>query len=190
RARDRQSALTAEIALALNEATDVPAMAQKCCAILLKYLEAAFVRLWILPEGGHTLELQASAGMYTRLNGKYSRIPVGHFRVGLIAQERTPILINNVIGDSRIPDQDWARREGMVAFAGHPILIGDHLLGVVAFFAQHPLEPDVISLLGPVSDALALGIQRLLTEQERDQLLVREREARAEAEAAVHVSEE
>jgi PAS domain S-box-containing protein len=190
RARDRQSALTAEIALALNEATDVAAMAQKCCTILLKYLEAAFVRLWTLPEGSDTLELRASAGMYTRLNGQYSRIPVGHFRVGLIAQERTPILINNVIGDSRIPDQDWARREGMVAFAGHPILIGDRLLGVVAFFAQHPLEPDVISLLGLVSDALALGIQRLLTEEERDRLLVREQEARAEAETAVRISEE
>jgi PAS domain S-box-containing protein len=190
RASDRQSALTAQIALALNECVALPAMAQKCCEILVRHLDAAFVRLWTLPEGGDTLELRASAGMYTRLNGRYSRIPVGHFRVGMIAAEQRPLLINQVIGDPRIPDQDWARKEGIVAFAGHPLICGDRVLGVVALFAQHPLEPEVISLLAPCSDAIALGIQRQLMEEERDRLLVREHEARAEAEAAVRVLEE
>jgi PAS domain S-box-containing protein len=190
RASDRQSALTAQIALALNEAVALPAMGQKCCEILVKHLDAAFVRLWTLPEGDDTLELRASAGMYTRLNGRYSRIPVGHFRVGMIASERQPLLINQVIGDPRIPDQEWARKEGMVAFAGHPLVCGNRLLGVVALFAQHPLESEVISLLAACSDAIALGIQRQLTETDRDRLLVREREARAEAEGAVRVLEE
>jgi PAS domain S-box-containing protein len=177
RVSHRQSALTAQIALALNEPADLSAMAQRCCAILVKQLEAAFVRLWTLPEEGQVLELRASAGMYTRLNGRYNRIPLGHFRVGLVAQERRPTLINNVIGDPRIHDQEWARREGMVAFAGQPLICGDRLLGVLGLFAQRSLEPEVISLLGPISDAIALGIQRKFTEAEL-------RQTKAEADRA------
>ena len=71
-------------------------------------------------RGGDVLELRASAGMYTHLDGAHARVPVGQFKIGPIAQERRPHLTNAVLGDPRVPDQDWAEREGMVAFAGYP----------------------------------------------------------------------
>ena len=166
RARDRRTALVAEVGLALNEAPDLTAMAQRACEILHRHLDAAFVRLWMLPAGSQVLELRGSAGMYTRLNGRYGRIQVGEFRVGLIAQERRPLLINRVVGDERIPDQDWARQEGMVAFAGHPLMCADQLVGVLALFAKRALEPEVIELLAVVSDAIALGLRRKLTDEQ------------------------
>jgi len=77
-------------------------------------------RIWCLPPGKDVLELQASAGMYTHLDGPHSRISVGRFKIGQIAHERQPLLTNEVSDDPRISDPDWARREGMVAFCRLP----------------------------------------------------------------------
>lgn len=81
-------------------------------------LDAAFARIWTFNEADDVLELQASAGIYTHLDGAHSRVPVGKFKIGLIAEEREPHLTNSVVGDARVGDQEWAKREGMVAFAG------------------------------------------------------------------------
>ena len=79
-------------------------------------------------------------------------------KVGLIAQERRPHLTNNVLGDSRIGDQEWAKRDGMVAFAGYPLLIGERVIGVMALFARKPLSVLVTEAMGAVADTLALGV--------------------------------
>ena len=77
--------------------------------------------------------------MYTHLDGAHGRVPVGKFKIGLIAAERRPHLTNSVAGDPRVGDQEWARREGMVAFAGYPLLVEGRLVGVLSMFARAPL---------------------------------------------------
>jgi signal transduction histidine kinase/CheY-like chemotaxis protein len=92
-------------------------------------------------------------------------VPVGKLKIGLIAQERKPHLTNAVVGDPRVPDQEWARREGMVAFAGYPLIVDDRLVGVIALFARHPLTDDALRALGAVANQIALGIERTRTEE-------------------------
>src|SRR6185295_2558293 len=104
-------------------------------------------RIWTLNEAEGVLELQASAGLYTHLDGPHGRVPVGMYKIGRIAQERRPHLTNRVVGDARVSDQDWARREGMVAFAGYPLLVEGRLIGVLAMFARHELADDVLEAL-------------------------------------------
>ena len=109
------------------------------------------------------LLLRASAGMYTHTDGGYRRIPVGQFKIGQIAQERRPHLTNAVIGDPRVPAQDWARREGMIAFAGYPLVVEDRLVGILAMFARHPLSEATLRMMASVADEIALGIDRKRT---------------------------
>ena len=45
-------------------------------------------------------------------------MPLGQLKIGRIARDRKPHLTNAVIGDPEVSDQEWARRERMVAFAG------------------------------------------------------------------------
>src|ERR1700757_519106 len=47
----------------------------------------------------------------------------GQLKIGLIAQERKPHLTNDVQNDERISHPEWAKREGMVAFAGYPLVV-------------------------------------------------------------------
>jgi signal transduction histidine kinase len=111
------------------------------------------------------LELQASAGMYTRLDGSYSRITVGDLKVGWIAREKKPHFTNDVMNDPRVFDKDWAKDNGMVAFAGYPLVVEDRLIGVVALFARHPLTESILDTLALVADTLAQGIERKRAEE-------------------------
>jgi GAF domain-containing protein len=135
-------------------------MLRLCSEAIVRHLDTAFARVWTLNEREQMLELQASAGLYTHLNGPHGRVPVGKFKIGLIAQERMPHMTNQVVGDPRVNDQEWAKREGIVAFAGYPLVVDDRLLGVVAMFARHSLTQTALQALASVSRNIAVGIER------------------------------
>jgi phosphoserine phosphatase RsbU/P len=48
----------------------------------------------------------------------------------------------------------------MVAFAGHPLVLGERVVGVMALFARRPLAGFVLQALGATADNIAAGIQR------------------------------
>ena len=174
--RVRQAALGAEVGAALAEGgVPLRRALQRCAEAAVTHLDAAFARVWTIERGSDVLELQASAGMYTHTDGPHGRVPVGKFKIGLIAAERRPHLTNSVVGDPRVGDQEWARREGMVAFAGYPLLVEDRLAGVLALFSRKALPADTLEALASVANIIAQGIERRRAEERLTELL-RERE--------------
>jgi PAS domain S-box-containing protein len=165
--RARLAELSADVGIALAQGESLRDILQQCVAALVRHLDAAFARIWTLNESTNVLELQASAGMYTHIDGPHSRVPMGQFKIGLIAQERRPHLTNSVIGDPRVHDQEWARREEMVAFAGYPLIVQDRVVGVMAMFARHPFSEFVQEALAAVADGIAVGIARQNAEAAR-----------------------
>ncbi|MFQ5991919.1 MAG: PAS domain S-box protein [Nitrospiraceae bacterium] len=160
RERTRLLALEADIGQILNRNQEFRQLLQECTEAVVRHLTVAFARLWTLNPYEQMLELQASAGMYTNLDGRHSRIKVGQFKIGQIAAERTPHLTNAVIGDPRVHDQEWAKREGMVAFAGYPLLRGEEVLGVMALFSRRPLPELTLKMLAVVADRITMAIER------------------------------
>jgi len=171
--RARVALLTADIGLALTRSNDLPEMLTMCAEAIVKHLDAAFARVWTLDSTGAMLELQASAGLYTHINGAHARVPVGKFKIGWIAQEQVPHLTNDVATDPRVADHEWARREGMKSFAGYPLIVDGQLIGVAALFARHELVVETLHSLGTVANSIALGIER-----KRKEWAVRSSEAR------------
>lgn len=176
--RSSASALGAEVGVALAGSDSLQDILQHCAEAQVKHLDAAFARIWTLDEKEQTLVLQASAGMYTHLDGAHGRVPVGQFKIGRIAATRQPHLTNSVIGDPQVGDQEWAQREGMIAFAGYPLIVGERLRGVMAMFARQPLADDTLEALASVANTIAQGIERKLVEEtivrlsrEREQML-------------------
>ena len=161
----RNSALRVDVSAVLAQADTLRAMLHGCAEALVRHLDVAFARIWTLPRGGTVLTLRASAGLYTHLDGAHSRIPVGELKIGLIAHERLAHLTNDVPNDPRVSDKAWAAREGMIAFAGYPLAVGDHVVGVMAMFARRPLAPEDLETLASIADAIAQGIERKRSER-------------------------
>ena len=172
--RVRLLALSADVGSALTLSETLPEILQRCAAALVEHLDGAFARVWTLDPREDVLILRASAGLYTHLDGPHGRVPVGKFKIGRIAEERVPHLTNAVLGDERVPEQEWARAEGMVSFAGYPLLIDDRLVGVMAMFARHTLAPHALEAMAAVADDIALGIDRKHTEERLAELLAAE----------------
>jgi PAS domain S-box-containing protein len=158
--RAKLATLEADVGTALTQGGTLAEMLRLCGEAIVRQLDVAFARIWTLNEREQMLELQASAGLYTHLNGPHGRVPVGQFKIGLIAEERKPHLTNQVVGDPRVGDQQWAKREGMVAFAGYPLLVENRLVGVCAMFARHTLTDTILQALASISNNIAMGIER------------------------------
>ncbi len=161
----RLLALNAAVGEALVRGDGLPAMLQRCAGALVDHLHGAFARVWTFNPQEDVLELRASAGLYTHLDGPHSRVPIGQYKIGLIAQSRRPHLTNAVVGDPRVGDQEWAKRLGMVAFAGYPLLVDDRLVGVMAMFARQPLSETTLEAMASVADEIAVGIERKVGEE-------------------------
>ena len=158
--RLKSAAFVSATGAALIRGGGLRASLQAFAELAVGHLGVAFARVWTLNEAAGVLELQASAGLYTHLDGPHSRVAVGEYKIGRIARDRKPHLTNAVIGDPQVSDRAWAVREGMVAFAGHPLVVEDRVVGVMAVFARHPLSDDLLETLRAVSDSLALGVRR------------------------------
>jgi PAS domain S-box-containing protein len=156
----RQAGVRADVSAAFSQPIDLAQILRGCTEALVRHLDAAFARIWTLSKDESMLELQASSGMYTRLDGSYSRIPVGDLKVGLIAREKHAHLTNDVMNDPRVHDKGWARDNGMVAFAGYPLLVEDRLIGVVALFSRRTLSESILDTLASIADTIAQGIER------------------------------
>jgi CheY-like chemotaxis protein/signal transduction histidine kinase len=156
----RLTVLSMDVTTALMQGDTLQEILQRCSEALVLHLDAAFAGIWTLRDGESTLELQASAGTCADSDGPPYRVPVGQPIIGRIASERRPHSTNFVLGDPSIREQEWARREGLVAFAGHPLILEDRLLGVVAVFARFVLSSKVLDKMPAIADAVALGIGR------------------------------
>lgn len=160
----RLATLRAELATILARGASLDVLLQQAAESLVRHLDVAFFRIWTLEEATAVLVLQASAGMYTHRDGHHGRVPLGSLKIGRIAAHRTPHITNDVLHDTEIGDVEWARREGMVAFAGYPLVVADRTVGVMATFARRALPADVLRDLGAVAGAVAQCIERTRTE--------------------------
>lgn len=155
-----------DVGIALTRGNTLQEILRHCADAIVINLDAAFARIWILNKEKDVLELQASAGMYTHIDGPHGQIPVGKLKIGLIAKEQKPILTNSVLDDIQFGNKDWVKREGMVAFAGYPLIIEGRLVGVIAMFARKTLPEFTIRALAAVADVVALGVVHKQDEEE------------------------
>ena len=179
---------------------------------IVRLFDADFCRIWLTrpgdlcaqgcmhaltTEGPHVcrrremcLHLLASAGRYTHLDGAgHRRVPYGAYKIGRIAaQQEAKFLVNDVLQEPLVHDHEWAKKLGLVSFAGYRLQSpGGAPLGVLALFAKRPLTAQEDALLEGLSDAVTSvlltqlaedGTRRELAERKRAEEAVRESERR------------
>ncbi|MDQ1318035.1 MAG: hypothetical protein QG588_1691 [Candidatus Poribacteria bacterium] len=115
------------------------------------------------------LHLKVTVGGYAK-DEEYLRIPIGALRVGRIAEERKPSMTNDLASDEHIHNLEWLQSEGLVSFAGYPLLIGNELLGVIAIFSQRPISSEEFKMLGSFANRTSMAIQNATLHSEITEL--------------------
>ncbi len=176
--QDELATLASKIAVALTQGDAVPETLQRSAEIIGRSLDAALTRIWTMNKEENVLELKSSAGMQSDLDGPYARIPLGRFRIGRVALEGKPHLTNAIQEDLEGNDGEWGKFEGMVAFAGYPLMVKSSVHGAIAVFARRPLTDVAMQALGSIAGSLGQFIGRrraeaeLLESEERVRLLL------------------
>lgn len=136
-----------EIAQSFAGCLEPEAIARTVTDGLVEKFDIAFARIWLLESDQPFLKLVASAGMYTRTDGSFARVPMGAFKVGKIAQNRVSFLSNNLADESWVKDREWAIANDIRGFAGYPLTIGDRVVGVLATFSHRPMASEFLEVL-------------------------------------------
>ncbi|HEY7221011.1 MAG TPA: response regulator [Candidatus Binatia bacterium] len=154
------------VSQALSQETNLEWMLRRCCAATVEHLDAGLVRIWTLNNREKMLDLRGSSGTYGNDRGVGDRIPLGQSIIDPITAERKAHVIHAMIDHARMRDHEWAQREGMMAFAGYPLLIADQIVGVMTIFARMPFSRNQHAALGSAAQIIAVSIQRQLAEEE------------------------
>jgi len=119
------------------------------------------------PNQTECLHLMASAGNpsnspgedWTFLQGHFRRIPLNSSKVGEVGTTEIPILIKDFAPENDwIVRPDWARREGIRSFVGHPLVFQGKILGVLALFSRECLSEQDSTWLGIFAKEAAVAI--------------------------------
>jgi signal transduction histidine kinase/ActR/RegA family two-component response regulator len=164
--RTRQLSLSAEVGAALTTGKDLREVAVRSVEALVRHVDATVVEIWT----GGTDELSLLAK-----HEEAPRLPEAFVRP--LADRRVPLLVDD---PTSVPELAALR---LTAFVALPLIVRGEVLGVLALGTSQPIV-DAAPVLAGIADLLALGIGRARVEEERIALLVRERSARADAEAA------
>ncbi|MBP0017843.1 MAG: GAF domain-containing protein [Cyanobacteria bacterium SBLK] len=114
---------------------------------LIAQFNCILARIWLVESDRAYLKLVASSGLHVRTDGFFSRVPMGAFKVGKIAQNRVSFLSNNLPNEPWVKDRDWAMRHGIQGFAGYPLATPETVVGVLAVFSCEPLAPEFLEVL-------------------------------------------
>ena len=163
--RHELATLMAEVGDALSRAETLSQGLQRCAEIMVRNLDAASARVWTVNEEERVLELQASAGIYTPIDGVPFQVPIGKFKIGRIAKSGEPYLTNSVKKDPLVGDAEAARLEGRVAFAGYPLKVEERVLGVLVAFGHQPFTEATLQAFTTVTDNIAQFIKRKRAEE-------------------------
>ncbi|WP_321415788.1 sigma 54-interacting transcriptional regulator [uncultured Desulfobacter sp.] len=141
----------------------------------------ALARIWLVREGGcpcpnkeqicdgneKCLHLMASQGSslvdrdadWSRLDGDFSRFPLGHRKVGWIAANGKAVEVQDVGKESGwIARPDWARKEEILGFGGQPLVYKNEVLGVLAVFTRIQLTHEELVWMRMIANHAAASI--------------------------------
>jgi transcriptional regulator with GAF, ATPase, and Fis domain len=181
------------LAVAVTSEQRIESVLRKIVDGLASQPGVALSRIWLLPsihvpgswqqapdspDDVNCLRLVASAGTpmnspgedWSSLHGRFARFPLNVGKVGQVAADRRPILIRDFAPDaSWIVRPEWAQREEIRSFAGHPLVFLKNLLGVIGVFSRRPLEDHESNWLGLFANhaACAVANARAFEELER-----------------------
>jgi len=116
--------------------------------------------LWLLDKGTGDLEIRATQAMSEEYL-KDRSLKVGEGIIGLVARDKKPIVIADVLQDKRYKEKMLAEKESLVSMLSVPMIVKDRVLGVINVYTVKPYKftKSDINLLSAVANQVAVAIE-------------------------------
>lgn len=172
--RDRLHSLALGLLLRAEDPLRVTAELFQHIAVPLK-LEAYFQHL--LAAEGDLLCLHASGGATNEARRALAELRLGQGPCGRCAEGRQPVVLARIQARSQ-PENEIVHRIGLHSYAVFPLMIGQRLLGTLAFgsYDQDEIPADDLEFLGTIAQYLAIAIDRV----QREHALLQARQSLSE----------
>jgi transcriptional regulator with GAF, ATPase, and Fis domain len=178
------------IILSIAQAEGPPSVLGQIVRAILGDEHVALARIWFLdqdfgcPECGDTgeasaLHLRASGGRPLDSTADWSRIDGVHHRVALdspnmisrMVHTGEPVLLVDLSGTHDSPvNREWAEREQIVGFVGHPLRFRGGTVGVLAVFLRAHPNQSTLAWLNTFAAHAAVAIGNCRAFEQIDQL--------------------
>ncbi len=194
----RRLALQYEVTRLLSESTDFIESARRILQVTCKELEWDAGGFWTVDHKAQLLRCvdfyAATPNAINEFERRTRKITFnrGEGLPGRIWESGAPDRSDYFAEDQNLPRSALARQEGINSAFGFPILLGDEVLGVLEFLSKEIREPDdeLLQLAASIGGQIGQFTKRKRAEDERAELLERERAARADAERANRLKDE
>jgi DNA-binding CsgD family transcriptional regulator len=157
--RARHSAARADVSSALSTKAPLREQFQACTDALVRHLEAAASRIWLVTEDGRALALQANSGARATPDGGKSHIPVASPALRSIIDEGVPYITHDAVNDHHLRGLGWTPGD-RIAYAGYPLLVGADAVGVLAMFSRARMSRATLGTVRTIADMLAEAVER------------------------------
>jgi signal transduction histidine kinase len=127
------------------------------------------------------------------LSAAYRRATTGHCPWQADTDNPEPVLVADAAAEPSLQGLAVViAAEGIRAMAFIPLVLDGRLLGkfMLYFDRPHDFGEAEVGMARTIADHVAVALERQRAEKEREALLVRERDARGKAEAAIHLRDE
>jgi len=131
----------------------------------MRNFDIAFVQIWTMNREINSLELQAHGELSTLCPESDICIHIGKLLASRVVAEGQTIASNSIPDSPLLIDASWARHHNIIAYAGLPLFVENHLVGVLTVFAGTLLLERTLSPLAGSAVTLAQGIMRKETEE-------------------------
>lgn len=158
----RLGRLFGEVAAALTSKGTFDETLGRAAEAVVHFLGVPWVRIWQIDPRHGQLELRIAAGLGAK-HDKPGTLGAPDSAAARIAREGAAYVTSDVASDAMVTDLEPARAAGCSAFAGFPLRIAEHTLGVLSVFSRESFESDALETLAAVANAIALAIERKLT---------------------------
>src|SRR6266851_542927 len=154
----------------MNQKLFEPELLDVVATTLTGNLGIAAAQVWLLEASDGALWRRASHHTTENPPPVPGRMERGMSEIGQVAELRVPIVTNDPANHRQVGLNPWMTEEGIQAFAGFPLVVGEQLLGVLAVYHRRPLDRNTIELLTLFAQHAATAIQEahlfhLATEQ-------------------------
>lgn len=175
--------LGAQISQSLTVGDTLKKTLQSITDILVKELNVAFARIWIVDKTNDILKLEASSGLHTHIEGDHERLPIGgDTKIGRVVSEQKPHISSNIQDSRYVKNKDWARKQGLTSYAGIPMVVEGRSVGALVVFCRESLPEDTINTILSISDSIAVAIER---SRAQDVALASEKKIRAMSDSSL-----